>query len=236
MSTKYMHGVWRPGTGAQFWKTGMSFAELKAADSAFVKKGLRMHDLVHESGDGYTALWRPGSGANRWVAGVKSATEFKSWDSKFFEEGFRIHAASRRSRYCGIWRPGKGAQKWRSGMSVAQFKTEDAAQFAKGMRLATVELYASGKTHKVFAYWRPGKGAQFWMAGDGIAGADKAYFNTGYRIRARSHGSGGGLFVWTKGSGAQLWTHRTVSSFKAFDLAQFKKGMRLTYLNLGFGF
>ena len=236
MSTKYMHGLWRPGTGAQFWKTGLEFAELKSADEAFVKKGLRMVDLVHETGDGYTALWRKGSGTVRWVAGVTSASEFKTWDAKFFKQGLRIRAASRRSRYCGIWAAGKGAQVWKSGMTVAQFKTMDDEQFKKGMRLATVESYKSGSSSRVFAYWRPGKGAQYWMAGSGIAGADQAYFNTGFRIRARAHGSGSGLFVWTKGTGAQWWTHKTVSAFKTFDKQQFDKGLRLTFLNIGFGF
>jgi hypothetical protein len=236
MSTKYMHGVWRPGTGAQFWKTKLTFAQLKQADEDFVKKGLRMVDLVHENGDGYTALWRAGSGKVRWVAGVSSATEFKAFDAQFFKEGLRISAASRRSKYCGIWRPGSGAQKWRSGMTVEEFKTEDAAQFKKGMRLATVELYTTGSSQRVFAYWRPGSGAQYWMAGSGIAGADQAYFNTGYRIKARSHGSGIGLFVWTKGTGAQWWTHKTVSAFKTFDKQKFDEGLRLTYLSLGFGF
>ncbi|HVS20122.1 MAG TPA: hypothetical protein VMT18_16075 [Planctomycetota bacterium] len=54
-------------------------------------------------------------------------------------------------------------------------------------------------------------------------------------VARRSHGSSKGLFVWTKASGAQVWTHKTASAFKAFDLDQFKKGRRLTCLSLGFG-
>lgn len=237
MATKYLHGVWRPGKGAQFWRTGMSFNELKAQDAEHTTNGLRMFDLVHSSGDGYTALWRQGSGSIRWVAGVNGATAFKAFDTQFFDEGFRIFAATRRSRYCGIWRPGSGEQHWRSGMTFKTMKAEDQKHFDNGLRLATIETYKKGSGHRYFAYWRPGKGAQWWMAGDGISGADQAYFNLGYRIKARSHGGvGNGAFVWTKGSGAQWWTAKTVSGFKTFDKQKFDQGLRLTYLSVGFGF
>lgn len=237
MSTKSLHGVWRPGKGAQRWRTGLSFEQLKAEDEAQVAKGRRMIDLTEERGDGYTALWRESSAATRWVAGLGSARDFGAHLDEQHDLGFRITRISRRSRYCAIWRKGSGEQFWDTGLSLAEFEELDADRFRDGFRLAGVDTYRKGSGHRYFAVWRPGKGAQWWHAGDGIAGADQAYFNLGFRIALRDHGGvGHGLFVWTRGSGPQLWATRTVPAFRTFDRQQFDKGLRLTHLKVGFGF
>src|SRR5262245_35684289 len=69
-------GVWRPGSGAQWWRTGMTADELKAQDKTYFDQGLRLEDVDIKNGK-YAAVWRPGSGAQWWRAGM-TADELKA--------------------------------------------------------------------------------------------------------------------------------------------------------------
>src|SRR5262249_46970609 len=74
-------GVWRPGSGAQWWRTGMTADELKAQDKTYFDQGLRLEDVDIKNGK-YAAIWRPGSGAQWWRAGM-TADEFKAQDKTY---------------------------------------------------------------------------------------------------------------------------------------------------------
>src|SRR5258706_14442587 len=67
--------VWQPGSGAQWWRSGMSLAEFKAQDQAYFNQGLRITALEIDNGR-FAAVWRPGSGAQWWRSGM-SVDEFK---------------------------------------------------------------------------------------------------------------------------------------------------------------
>src|SRR5262249_11461496 len=83
-------GVWRPGTGAQWWRTGMTADELKAQDKTYFDQGLRLEDVDIKNGK-YAAVWRPGSGAQWWRAGM-TADELKAQDKTYFDQGLRLTA------------------------------------------------------------------------------------------------------------------------------------------------
>jgi len=54
--------VWRPGGGAQWWKSGMTVDEFKAQDQTYFNQGLRITTMDIDNGK-FAAVWRPGSGA-----------------------------------------------------------------------------------------------------------------------------------------------------------------------------
>ena len=146
--------VWRPGSGEQQWRTGMSVDEFKSHDTDFFKKGLRLADLSIR-GDSVAAVWRAGSGEQHWRTGM-SVDEFKAQDTGLFNKGLRLADLEiYNGRYAAVWRAGNGAQHWRSGMSADQLENEDSTQFAKGMRLLDVEAYDGDK---FTAVWHSGTG------------------------------------------------------------------------------
>src|SRR5262245_37044122 len=131
--------VWRPGNGAQWWRSGMSVDEFKAQDKTYFAQGLRLVTVAIKNGK-YAAVWRPGSGAQWWRSGM-SVDEFKEKTKFRFALGLRmLTMAVEKGAYAVVWRPGSGAQWWRSGMSVDEFKAQDKTYFAQGLRIVTLEI------------------------------------------------------------------------------------------------
>ena len=105
--------VWRPGSGTQWWRSGMTAAEFKAQDTTYFNQGLRIQSLAIRNGR-FTAVWRPGSGTQWWRSGhdhgrVQGAghdllrpgpADQRSWSSDT-------------AGFAAVWRPGCGAQWWR---------------------------------------------------------------------------------------------------------------------------
>jgi murein DD-endopeptidase MepM/ murein hydrolase activator NlpD len=223
--------VWRPGTGAQWWRAGMSLADFKAQDQAYFGQGLRLV-AVDLKGGSYAAVWRPGSGAQWWRAGM-SLDDFKAQDKAYFDQGLRlVSVAIEGGKFTAVWRPGTGAQWWRSGMSLEEFKRQDQAYFDQGLRLSVVELTQGAYT----AVWRPGTGAQWWRSGmtaEEFKLQDKNYFNQGLRLAALAIEAGHYTAVWRPGSGAQWWHSRVCfDDFLTEDKAYFDQGLRLEALVL----
>ena len=77
--------VWRPGSGAQWWRSGMSYDQFKAQDKTYFDKNLRLTSLAIREGR-YAALWRPGTGAQWWKPNM-SYDAFKSQDKIYFDQG-----------------------------------------------------------------------------------------------------------------------------------------------------
>src|SRR2546426_604103 len=82
--------VWRPGTGAQWWRSGMSFDEFKAQDLTYFNQGLRI-TVLEVNGGRYAAVWRPGAGAQWWRSGM-SGPQMESQDQTYFAQGLRLTA------------------------------------------------------------------------------------------------------------------------------------------------
>src|SRR3954470_11706984 len=80
--------VWRPGSGEQRWRTGMSLDEFKSHDTDFFQKGLRLADLSIR-GDNVAAVWRAGSGEQHWRTGM-TVDDFKAHDTELFNKGLRL--------------------------------------------------------------------------------------------------------------------------------------------------
>ena len=70
--------VWRPGTGAQWWRSSMTTDEFKAQDDTYFKQGLRIRSLAIRGGR-FTAVWQSGTGARFWRSGM-TTDEFKAQD------------------------------------------------------------------------------------------------------------------------------------------------------------
>src|SRR5262245_20918760 len=223
--------VWRPGSGAQWWRSGMSVDEFKSQDKTYFAQGLRLETMAIKDGK-YAAVWRPGSGAQWWRSGM-SVDEFKAQDKTYFDQGLRIVGRETESgKFAAVWRPGSGAQWWRSGMSVDEFKAQDKTYFDQGLRIVALEIEGG----KFAAVWRPGSGAQWWRSGmsvDEFKAQDKTYFAQGLRIVTLEIEDGKYAAVWRPGSGAQWWRSGMCSDdFKTEDKVYFSQGLRLVDLDL----
>jgi hypothetical protein len=224
-------GVWRPGSGAQWWRPGMSLDEFRAQDKTYFDKGLRLVAVATRAGK-YAAVWRPGSGAQWWRPGM-SLDEFRAQDKTYFDKGLRISTLEiEGGKYLAVWRPGSGAQWWRPGMSLDEFRAQDKTYFDKGLRISALAIEGG----KYTAVWRPGSGAQWWrpgMSGDEFKAQDKEYFDKGLRIAVLEIEDGKYTAVWQPGSGAQWWnSHMCFDDFKTEDKAYFDQGLRLEALEL----
>src|SRR5262245_16863351 len=130
-------GVWRPGTGAQYWKSDMDADEFKSLNDGYFDQGLRLVRYQRD-GDSRLALWRPGSGEQRVHGGV-SFDKFTDLGNDYFKKDLRIvdfHTGpSSGDLWAGVWRPGTGPQKFRAGLSWDEFKTQDLAFYKQGLRI-----------------------------------------------------------------------------------------------------
>ncbi|MFL6203675.1 MAG: M23 family metallopeptidase [Thermoanaerobaculia bacterium] len=173
-------GVWQPGSGAQWWRSGMTLQELKDQDKTYFDKGLRLTDV--EVADGkYLAVWRPGSGAQWWRAGM-SLQELKDQDKTYFDKGLRLTDVEvADGKHLAVWQPGSGAQWWRAGMTFQELADQDKIYFKQGLRLTALAI----PDGKYLAVWRPGSGAQWWWSGlcqDDFKTEDKTYFGQDLRL------------------------------------------------------
>jgi hypothetical protein len=172
--------VWQPGSGTQWWRSGMTVDAFKAQDKVYFDRGLRLTSLAIRNGR-FTAVWRPGSGTQWWRSGM-TVDQFKAQDTAYFNQGLRITALEiENGRFAAVWRPGSGTQWWRSAMSSATFAAWDRVYFGRGLRLAVLEIANGTYT----AVWRPGSGTQWWSArrcAVDFGTEDAAYFGRGLRL------------------------------------------------------
>ena len=223
--------VWRPGSGAQWWRSGMTVDEFKAQDQTYFNQGLRIKSLALRGGR-FTAVWQPGSGVQWWQSGM-TLDEFKAQDQTYFNQGLRITALEIDSgRFAAVWRPGSGVQWWRSGMTFDEFKAQDQTYFNQGLRITALEI----DNGRFAVVWRPGSGAQWWragMTGAELEAQDQTYFGQGLRVAALAIESGRYAAVWQPGSGTQWLSHRRcLVDFKTEDTAHFGQGLRLGFIKL----
>jgi hypothetical protein len=229
LATDGYAAVWRPGSGEQRWRSGMTADEFKEQDQTYFDKGLRLTAVQIDNGR-FLAVWRPGSGEQRWRSGM-TADEFKKQDQTYFDKGLRLTTAQiAGSGFLGVWRPGSGEQRWRSGMTIDEFKKQDQTYFDKGLRLTTVQIRGG----EFFAVWRPGSGEQRWRSGmtfNEFRAQDKTYFDKGLRITALQVHGGKYLAVWRPGGGEQRWFSVVCfDDFKSQDKVYFDRGLRLVAL------
>jgi len=221
--------VWRPGNGAQWWRSGMTLDQFKAQDKIHFDNGLRLQS-VSVKGGRYAAIWRPGGGTQWWRSGM-TLDELKAQDTTYFNQGLRLFALELDGgRFTAVWRPGSGAQWWRTGMTVDQFKAQDLTHFNNGLRLTLLEVDGGRYT----GVWRPGAGAQWWrsgMTGAEIEAQDQTYFNQGFRLTALAVDGDRYAAVWRPGSGTQWWSRRRCTvDFKTQDAAHFADGLRMDFI------
>jgi murein DD-endopeptidase MepM/ murein hydrolase activator NlpD len=223
--------VWRPGTGTQWVRWGMSGDAFKTQDTAYFNQGLRVSALGIREGR-IAAVWRPGSGA-QWIRWGMSGDEFKAQDTAYFGQGLRITSFEiEGGRVAAVWRPGTGAQWVRWGMTGDEFKQQDTTYFGQGLRITALAI----ENGRIAAVWRPGTGAQWvhWgLTGAALVAQDRTYFAQGLRITALVYEAGRYAAVWRPGSGTQWWsTRRGVVDFKTEDKAHFARGLRIACLEL----
>ncbi|WP_421998525.1 M23 family metallopeptidase [Reyranella sp.] len=221
--------VWRPGSGAQWWRSGMTADEFKAQDKTYFDQGLRIQSMSLKGGR-FTVVWRPGSGAQWWRSGM-TVDQLKAQDKTYFDQGLRLAALEiDGGKFAAVWRPGTGAQWWRSGMTADEFKAQDKTYFDQGLRIAVLEIEGG----RFAAVWRPGTGTQWWrsgMTGADLESQDQIYFGQGLRLTALAVDGDRYAAVWRPGSGTQWFSHRRCSvDFKTEDTAYFGRGLRLQFI------
>ncbi len=221
--------VWRPGSGEQRVRWGMTGDQFKDQDTTYFNRGLRITSLV--VGTRVAAVWRPGSGEQRVRWGM-TGDQFKDQDTTYFNRGLRITSLVVGTRVAAVWRPGSGEQRVRWGMTGSQFKDQDTTYFNRGLRITELAVHDG----KIAAVWRPGTGEQrvHWGITSGqFAAQDKTYFDRGLRIAELAIDDGKYAAVWRPGTGAQWWTSRRSSvDFRTMDSAHFANGMRIACLEL----
>ena len=152
MSDIAFGAVWRPGSGTQWVRWGMSGDEFKAQDTTYFGQGLRVTSLAIRDGR-IAAVWRPGSGT-QWVRWGMSGDEFKAQDTTYFAQGLRVSSLEiEGGRIAAVWRPGTGTQWVRWGMSGDELKAQDTTYFAQGLRITSLAI----ENGKLAAVWRPGE-------------------------------------------------------------------------------
>lgn len=223
--------VWRPGSGTQWVRWGMSGDEFKAQDMSYFGEGLRVSSLAVRNGS-IAAVWQPGAGI-QWVRWGMTGDEFKAQDTEYFARGLRITSLEiEGGAFAAVWRPGTGTQWVRWGMSGDELKAEDTGYFAEGLRITSLAIDSG----KLAAVWRPGSGTQWvhWgMSFDEFAAQDRTYFARGLRITSLAIEDGTYAAVWQTGSGTQWWSSRRgVVDFKTEDSAYFARGLRIACLEL----
>jgi len=80
--------VWRPGSGIQWWRAGMTGAELEGQDQTYFSQGLRLTALTIENRH-YAAVWQLGSGT-QWWSHSRSLVDFETEDAAYFSQGLRL--------------------------------------------------------------------------------------------------------------------------------------------------
>ena len=223
--------VWRAGSGTQWVKIGLSWADFKTQDLAYFNQGLRLVDFEVEGGK-YTGVWQPGTGT-QWVQAGLSWADFKTQDLAYFNQGLRIvDIEIDGGNYAAVWRPGSGAQWVQTGLSWADFKTQDLTYFNQGLRLVDIEIDGG----KYTGVWRPGSGTQWVQAGisaGALVTQDAAYQEQGLRISVLKVQDGMLTAVWQPGTGAQrIDLGLSVERFVAEDTNNFKNGLRLKALEV----
>ncbi len=172
--------VWQPGTGGQWWKTGMSLDDFKQADKTYFSQGYTLAALDVQDSE-VAAVWRPGAGGQHWGIGM-SMNELKSNDAMYFKQGYRLKILKKHGgdQYLAVWRPGTGAQWWSVG-KISDFNAKDAGYLNQGFRLASLDFFSIYYS----AVWRPGTGVQWVSSGLGkneFKAQDDAYFKAGLRL------------------------------------------------------
>lgn len=231
MSDIAFGAVWRPGTGIQWIRWGLTSDEFKAQDSTFFAQGLRIQNFAIRGGR-IAAVWRPGSGT-QWVHWGLSSDAFKAQDTTYFAQGLRITSFEiEDGKIAAVWRPGSGTQWVHWGLTADAFKAQDTTYFGQGLRISSMAI----EQGQLAAVWRPGSGTQWvhWglSVGDFVA-QDRTYFAQGLRISALVLEAGKYAAVWRPGSGTQWWhSKRGVVDFKAEDAAYFARGLRIVCFEL----
>jgi hypothetical protein len=174
-------GVWRPGSGAQYWATGLSVSQFKAADAKHFADGLRLI-AVDTGGGGISAVWRPGSGTQYWASGL-NVEEFTAKDATYFAQGLRLTAIDvDDGDFFGVWRSGDGPQRWIS-TSFEGLKNANIDYMKQGLRLVALDH----KSSQFAGVWHAGTGAEYWLTGitvEQFKKADADYFKQGLRLVA----------------------------------------------------
>ena len=132
-------GVWRPGSGAQWFHAGLSWGEFKTQDLAYYKQGLRLVRVLRcyaTSPVTYAGVWRPGSGA-QWFRPYMTYQTFHDYNQQYFSEGLRLKNMPLWG-LCGLWVPGSGAQWVHLDLTYDEFHDQDQTYFNKGLRLFDV--------------------------------------------------------------------------------------------------
>jgi hypothetical protein len=78
--------VWRPGSGAQWWRSGISsWLDFKNQDQVYFNQGLRLVDVIITANDNITAVWRgdQGNGGQLWQSGMVSVGADANNESEF---------------------------------------------------------------------------------------------------------------------------------------------------------
>lgn len=234
--------VWRPGTGAQSWAAGETFADFKTLDQNHFDAGLRLRILQIDSNGSHSGVWVPGTGSQHWQSGM-SFEELKTLDAAFFAQGRRmvcvdcVNDLTSDDGWYAVWQPGTGAQFWRTGLSVDQFTQQDAGFFAEGLRLVHMRHDAGG-SETFLGLWRPGSGAQHWRSLEPVDLTTLSLLNAqreaaGERLVALPNY--GLNAIWRSGTGPSPFVFATdVASLKAEDTKLFKEGFRLSDFGIGF--
>jgi hypothetical protein len=102
--------VWQPGSGTQWWRSGMSSSEMMEQDKAYFGQGLRITSLVNDHGK-YAAVWQPGNGAQWWGAGLCNA-DFATEDIAYLKAGLRMDSIELQDGAQGLYQ-----YPWTSGDS-----------------------------------------------------------------------------------------------------------------------
>lgn len=141
-------GVWRSGTGAERWESGLRFRSFVKRGEQLVKQGLRLVD-VETLGSGrkrlYFGLWQSGTGSNLVFAPVR-AQAFASQRQDLTAKGMRlidleVVREEGAQMYITVWAGGPGENRINLPLDFNAFVSRGESMVKQGYRLASVETF-----------------------------------------------------------------------------------------------
>lgn len=238
--------VWRPGTGAQWWRSGMSSGQFVQEEKDMRSRGFRIRSvdvytykascgtLCTESRHQYTAVFEPGSGTQRFHYGMSNSA-FASRAEEYLADGLRVTAlaVSATGKITAVWRPGTGKERTWAGISGSTLEKRNAEYWNDGLQMEQLVSYDGD----YYAKWGPkhsGHYFRFGMSPSEMKFNDNQHFAAGYRIRSLDLRNDSYVAIWdNESAGAQFWNSGlTPAEMRTLDQERFKKGLRLKVLRV----
>lgn len=177
--------VWEPGSGGQFWHSGMSASTFISRANTYGAQGYRIAALAADTNGYITAVWRPGGMSERAFTNM-SSSYLASKDTEMWNAGFNmVQLVQTGNTFAAVWQMlGKAGVRTAWAQPYSTIVSWDKTFFNQGLRIQAMDI----RGDKFAAIWHSGTTAytQWWSSGltaSAIESSDKTNFKNGLRLK-----------------------------------------------------